>query len=75
MTNPFRESDSDRFAVLGRERGERVAFVRYRALYDDSFVVAKIPELNVYKKVYFGDLAPEDNNDDDDDATDRKSVV
>lgn len=39
---------------------------------DDSFVVAKIPELNVYKKVYFGDLAPEDNYDDEDDATDAR---
>lgn len=39
---------------------------------EDSFVIAKIPELGVYKKVYFGDIAPEDNYDDDDDAEDAR---
>ncbi len=37
---------------------------------EDSFVVAKIADLGIYKKVYFGDIAPEDNYDDDDDAED-----
>lgn len=39
---------------------------------EDSFVIARIPELDVYKKVYFGDIAPEDNFDNDDDAEDAR---
>ena len=41
---------------------------------EDAFVVARIPELGIYKKVYFGDIAPEDNyaDDDDEDARERR---
>lgn len=39
---------------------------------EDSFVTARISELGIYKKVYFGDIAPEDNFDDDDDAEDAR---
>ena len=39
---------------------------------EDGFVVARIPELGVYKKAYFGDIAPEDNFDSDDDAEDAR---
>jgi hypothetical protein len=39
---------------------------------EDSFVTAKIPGLGIAKKVYFGDIAPEDDFDDDDDAEDAK---
>jgi preprotein translocase subunit SecG len=39
---------------------------------EDSFVVATIPELGIYKKVYFGDIAPEDNWNSDDDAEDAR---
>ncbi len=45
---------------------------------EDSFVVVRIPALNVEKKVYFGDLAPVDNygndNDEEDTASGRVSV-
>ncbi len=37
---------------------------------EDAFVTARIPELGLYRKVYFGDIAPEDNFEDDDDAED-----
>jgi len=39
---------------------------------EDSFVVARISELGVYKKTYFGDIAPEDNYAGDDDAEDAR---
>jgi len=39
---------------------------------EDSFVTARIPELGVYKKVYFGDITPEDNFEGDDDAEDAR---
>jgi len=39
---------------------------------EDSFVIAKISELGLYKKVYFGDIAAEDNADNDDDAEDAR---
>jgi hypothetical protein len=42
---------------------------------EDSFVTARIPELGIYKKVYFGDIAPEDNFDDDDDEDARERRV
>lgn len=37
---------------------------------EDSFVTVRIPELGVSKKVYFGDIAPEDNFAGDEDAED-----
>ena len=41
---------------------------------EDSFVTASIPELDLYRKVYFGDLTPEDDVDSDgkQDARERR---
>jgi len=39
---------------------------------EDSFVTARITELGIYKKVYFGDIAPEDNFNGDDDSEDAR---